>query len=105
MITPLRDQVYVELLDEPEPTAGAISVVRLTKQPSARARVLAVGDEVRDTAPDAECVVSRLQGIIVGDGMLMLPEAAVLAHYVSDAAGEFETENGGAGEAGGLLNV
>lgn len=79
MITPLRDQVLVELLPEATPQAGVIAVARLESPVSTAARVVAIGDDVRDVAVGASVVVSRLQGIEVGGALLMIPESAVLA--------------------------
>ncbi len=80
MITPLRTQVLVELAPEPTPERGAISVVRLETPASTHARVIAVGEDVRDVAAGAAVVISRLQGIeLGGNGLLLIPESAVLA--------------------------
>lgn len=80
MITPLRDQVYVELTALNEPQQGAISVVRLERQPSTRARVLAIGEDVRDVQVGERVIISRLQGIEVGEGRLLIVEDAVLGY-------------------------
>lgn len=77
-IEPQRNFVLVELRDEPTVSAGGIEVVRAHKTPSYRARVLAVGPDVRDVTVGTDVIVSRLQGIEV-DGKLLLPETAVLA--------------------------
>lgn len=79
MIRPLRDRVLVKLAELAPSGSGMVQVVRLERQPSTRATVVAVGDEVRDVCVEAHVVVSRLQGIEVGDGTLLLPENAVLA--------------------------
>lgn len=80
MITPLRDMVLVQLAaDVAPPTASGIVVQRLARQPSTHATVVAVGAEVVDATPGDAVVISRLQGIEVGDGKLLLPESAVLA--------------------------
>ncbi len=98
MITPLRDLVLVELRDAAPAPSGLVSVVRLERPVSTYARVLAIGEEVRDVALGASVVISRLQGIEIGSEQLLLPESAVLAQMPL-------AENGGAGEAGGLLNA
>lgn len=80
IITPLRDQVLVELRPEPAPAEGLIAVARLATPPTTFATVRAIGDDVRDVRVGADVVISRLQGIEVGNGFLMLPESAVLAN-------------------------
>lgn len=80
MITPLRDRVLVRLLPLNAPAEGLVSVVRLERQPTTYAEVVAVGEDIVEVAVGARVVISRLQGIEVGDDMLMLPESAVLAH-------------------------
>lgn len=84
-LTPLRDRVLVRLASLDAPTGGAIQVVRLNRQPSTRATVEAVGDEVRDVRVGQQVIVSRLQGIEVGDGRVLVPESAVLATESSNA--------------------
>lgn len=80
MITPLRDMVLVQLADDvAPPTASGIVVQRLARQPSTHATVLACGPEVVDATPGVAVVISRLQGIEVGTGLLLLPESAILA--------------------------
>lgn len=85
MITPLRDMVLVELRDDAPPHRGVIAVIRTERQPSTRARVVAIGDEVRDLAAGVNVVISRLQGIEIANGMLLIPESAVLATEPHDA--------------------
>lgn len=79
-VRPLRDRVLVQLAASDAPTAGLIQVARLSKQPSMRATVLSVGPEVREVDVGDAVVVSRLQGVEIGDGAVLLPESAVLAH-------------------------
>ena len=80
LLTPLRDQVLVELLPDAAPQTGVIAVARLATPISVHARVVALGEDVRDCPPPGTVVVvSRLQGIEVGEALLMLPESAVLA--------------------------
>ena len=79
IVQPLRDLVLVALEDE-APTPSAIEVVRLDRPPTCYARVLAVGPEVRDTRVGQRVAISRLQGIVVGE-QLLLPEGAVLAYF------------------------
>lgn len=79
-VTPLRNQVLVQLDTAAQTrTASGIVVQRLHQEPSMYATVQAVGPEVRETRAGERVVVSRLQGIQVGDAVL-LPESAVLAH-------------------------
>jgi co-chaperonin GroES (HSP10) len=70
--------VLVKLRDEPE-SENAIIIVRAARQPTTRATVLAIGEEVRDVTVGALVVISRLQGIEIAGGALLLPESAVLA--------------------------
>ena len=79
MITPLRNQVLVELRETPVAPSGLVSVVRLERPPSVRAVVVACGDEVRDIELGDAVVISRLQGIEIAGGALLLPAEAVLA--------------------------
>lgn len=79
MLTPLRDMVLVALRDEATPAGGAIQVVRLDRPPSTHATVLAVGPDVKDAVAEQCVVISRLQGIAIGDDRLLLPESAILA--------------------------
>lgn len=86
-ITPLRAQVLVELEPANESAVGAgLVVLRQHVPPSAWARVVAVGPEVREVVPGERVVVSRLQGIQVGTAVL-LPESAVLAHAEESRSG------------------
>lgn len=78
IVIPLRDLVHAELLDD-APSSGVLTLVRLEKQPSCFARVLGVGPDVRDTHVGERYVISRLQGIEVGAGQVVLPESAILA--------------------------
>lgn len=88
-VIPLRTQVFVVLETPAEtPSAAGIAIVRTQVEPSVFARVLAVGPEVREVEVGERVVVSRLQGIVLDDGVLM-PESAVLAH-ADDADTEAE---------------
>ena len=79
-VTPLRNQVLVTLDTQVHTvTESGLVVQRLHQEPSMYATVIAVGPEVRETSVGKRVVVSRLQGIQVGDAVL-LPESAVLAH-------------------------
>lgn len=80
MITPLRDLVLVALRDINEPQDDRlVQVVRSERQPSTHADVLRCGPEVLDVVPGRRVVISRLQGIAIGDEQLLLPESAILA--------------------------
>ena len=79
MITPLRDWVLVELADAAPPPSDVIQVVRLERPVSTYATVCAVGEDVRDVEVGARVVISRLQGIEIAGGALLIPESAVLA--------------------------
>lgn len=84
---PQRDWLLVALEDEAPPAnGGLVAVVRLARPASTYARVVAVGPEVRDVRVGAKVVISRLQGIEIGDGQLLLPESAVLALEPNDDA-------------------
>ena len=76
-IIPLRNFVLVELSDEDAPSASGLTLVKLERDPSTQAVVLAIGPEVRDTRVGQRVIVSRLQGINV-DGRVLLAESAVL---------------------------
>ena len=78
MITPLRDWVLVELVDD-APVAFGIQLIRLDRPVSTYATVLAIGEDVRDVEVGARVVISRLQGIEIAGGALLIPESAVLA--------------------------
>lgn len=76
----LRDLVCVTLeADEPSASASGIVVVRDARPTSTYAHVDALGPEVRDVRVGARVIISRLQGISIGPGQLVLPESAVLA--------------------------
>mgnify|MGYP001588334438 CR=1 FL=1 len=77
-LDPLHNNLIVRLLPDAAAPKGVIQVVRLEQQPSQRAEVLAVGPEVRDVSVGQRVLVSRLQGIVFGDDVV-LPESAVLA--------------------------
>ncbi len=79
MITPLRDILLVELRDATASQYGLIAVVHLENPPAVRATVRAVGDEVRELSVGDAVVISRLQGIEIASGTLLIPESAVLA--------------------------
>ena len=80
MITPLRDLVLVEMLhDGIAADNGVIQVVRLDRPVSTYATVCAIGEDVRDVTVGARVVISRLQGIEIAGGALLIPESAVLA--------------------------
>lgn len=82
-VTPLRNQVLVALATDAQTvTKSGLVVQRLHNEPSMYATVIAVGPEVRETRAGERVVVSRLQGIQVGDTVL-LPESAVLAHVAT----------------------
>jgi co-chaperonin GroES (HSP10) len=86
VITPLRDIVLVQLAPNvAPPTASGIVVQRREREPSTHATVVAVGAEVVDARRGDAVVISRLQGIDVGDGALLLPESAILAKTPTDA--------------------
>ena len=96
MITPLRSQILVRLVAEAQPSS-ALHVVRAATPTSTHAEVLAVGEEVREVRVGARVVVSRLQGIEVGE-LLLLPESAVLAvvpdeHSCAQCGGTLDYEN------------
>ena len=76
---PLTDHLVVRLLDTPSTSASGIEVVRFHKPPQTHAIVEATGPEVRDVQVGQRVLISRLQGVAVGDGRLILPEGAVLA--------------------------
>ena len=77
-IEPQRNFVLVELRSDAASNPSGIEIVRLAQTPSQFARVLAVGPAVREVAVGVSVVVSRLQGIVVED-KLLLPESAILA--------------------------
>ena len=81
MITPLRDWVLVDMRDAtPSSLSNAIiQVVRLERPVSTYATVCAIGEDVRDVEVGARVVISRLQGIEIAGGALLIPESAVLA--------------------------
>ena len=99
--------VLVELRDDAPPQQGVVSVVRLERTPSARAVVRALGPEVLDLAVGQRVVVSRLQGITVGENLLLVsgpsaasPVSAVLAtepalyeHACPSCGGTLDYEN------------
>lgn len=81
-LEPLRDQVVVRLLPEPERESGLIVAVKLQDRPSAHAEVVAVGPEARDVQVGQQVVVSRLQGftIDIGEPLVLIREGGVLAY-------------------------
>lgn len=78
---PLRDQLLVRSAPEPKREESAIRIVRTENPPSGYADVMACGPDVVDerlrTQP--RVLISRLQGIAIGDDTLLIPEGAVLA--------------------------
>lgn len=86
-VHPLRNLVVVTLEPEPEPD-GLIQVVRQHREPSCLARIDAVGPECREATPGRACVVSRLQGVVLEDGRVVLPDTAILAWRDSQADGD-----------------
>lgn len=77
-IEPQRNFVLVELRPDAESKPSGIEIVRLAQTPSQFATVLAIGPDVREVVVGSTVIVSRLQGIVVED-KLLLPESAVLA--------------------------
>ena len=75
-LLPLQNYVLVELL--PEAPRSALLVVISSPARAQRAKVVAVGPEVKDVKAGAEVLVSRLAGQEVGDKVL-LREESVLA--------------------------
>lgn len=76
--TPRRNMVTVRLAPLETARPSGIAVVALNAAPSWRATVVACGPEVRDVRPGMRVIVSRLQGIEVGD-VIVVPESAILA--------------------------
>ena len=70
----------VRLLPDEPAAGGLVRPVRLERPPSTRAIVEAVGPDVRDVRVGQRVIVSRLQGVAVGDALLVLPESAILAY-------------------------
>jgi co-chaperonin GroES (HSP10) len=78
-LEPLAANVVVRLVADAPARGGLIKPVELERRPQTRAVVEAVGPEVRDVRVGQRVLVSRLQGVAVGDNLLVLPESAVLA--------------------------
>ena len=78
---PCGNRVLVTLM--PDPPRSDLLVVITSPSRAQRAKVVAIGPEVRDVKPGELVLVSRLAGQEVGDKVLM-PEGSVLAHLNGD---------------------
>ena len=96
ILEPLGDNLVVRLLpsptqhhagnmmDEIRQKHGAIEVVHLDAHPQTWAIVEAIGPEVREVKVGHRVLISRLQGMAVGDDRLVIAEGGVLAFLEDD---------------------
>lgn len=76
-VAPLGRWMLLEL--EPVPPKSSVLVVIEDAPSHAQwAKVLRVGPLVRDVTPDSRVCVSTLQGVQIGNGLMLLPETSVL---------------------------
>jgi len=84
ILEPLGDNLVVRLFSSPTQHHGAIEVVHLDAHPQTWAIVEAIGPEVREVKVGHRVLISRLQGMAVGDDRLVIAEGGVLAFLEDD---------------------